>query len=259
MPQHRVALVKPLNSTGPVKSAFDMLRAGATAEAGVKRKAGATGLSTSAKPAASVKKVRVLSPEQQALFDLIPREAPSRKVFKLDEKRTGVFTADTPRFHHGIMSTCFSFAVWDFYQSCPPDQPGGKPNKTMAVEFIRQIPGFEKFARQDLRNWERKIEENAKKRRREDLSKSGATDGIGARDVASGEAAFPVLIKRGRKVNTLFEAVVITKLTYLTVVNASDSARAKAKTRLKPADRLNVDKVKLAEQGAYNACTYRDH
>ena len=125
----------------------------------------------------------------------------------------------------------------------------------MAVAFIRQKRGFDKFARQDLRNWELVLERDMKSR---PAGLDGATSEISTAaggvdtvdDVAAGTGAcFPVVKKRGRKTNLHFDATVMTKLTYLTVVKARDTARAKAKTRLSEADKLNVQKVKLAEKG----------
>ena len=95
------------------------------------------------------------------------------------------------------------------------DQSGGKPNKTMAVAFLKSKQGFEKFSRQHLRGWEKSMATKAERK-----PFFGACDEA-VSHYAEADKPVPTAKKRGRKVHHAFEARVLSKLAceYCVIVN----------------------------------------
>lgn len=246
---------------GPPVNAFAQLLAGQQAAqlqlAGSKRRASplpASGAHATGSKGLHHKKVRTLTPEQQVLYDAIPVQKERRESFKDAEYTAGgclnliVFSLKHPHAHTVGSNIFFvlSCAAFAFYLSLPPERPGFPPNKSFAVDLLRQLGGsFAKFSRANLRYWERTREE----KRKSAAFSAECDDSIRISGDSKVEASeVPLRTKRGRKVNAAFEDQVTTKLMFKTIVVAQEAAKTRAKAKLAPSDRGDVAKVKLAQQ-----------
>lgn len=154
-------------------------------------------------------------------------------------------------------------AVWNLYQSLPPEPGTGKPSKSRTVQLV-QSRGYTNFSRPVLQRMEKRAERagffaacdasSAVKERvgdRDADATAASADGVRAGTTESSAAPLFAKVKRGRKVNEQFETDVIGKLLYVTIVSVHDTVKRKAiplsfnDSRI----RAKVDSAKEAEKG----------